>query len=51
MLDLIQTDGVEAKKQGEIWLATSGANQSRARREQLVGMFPRRVWKMPVEGR
>lgn len=51
MLDLSQMDGVEAKGKGEIWLATSGANQSKAGREQLVGIFPRRVWKIPVEDR
>lgn len=49
MLDLTQTDGVDAKGKGEIWLATSGANQSKAGREQLVRMFPGRAWKIPVE--
>lgn len=51
MLDLTQADGVEAKGKREIWLPASGSNQNKAGREQLVGMFPGRVWKIPVEDR
>lgn len=49
ILDRTLTDGLEEVGKGAIWLAASGANKNKARRDELVVMLTRRAEKICVE--